>query len=471
MKLCIARFILPIAFFGSLATGCVQYAPKPLDAAAVERALEPPTAQQLRADARALNHPILAPVEVDLADGLSPVEASILAVLLNPEVRAERTRQALADAQLLQAGLLPNPQLSAGLDLPFSNDAADSFTGYNAGLSWDVTSLLTHRAHREAAAADAQSVLLDVAWKEWQLAEAAKIAVYDAIAFSAELDDARALDLELLEGRDAVRRAFDRHDKTLLELSAAETAYRDAHVAVLALEGQLAHARLVLNRSIGLPPDAVVQLQDDQPLPSRLEAPATQELATSLMDRRLDLLALRRGYESQEATLRAAVLAQFPKINLGATVARDTSRVNTVGLGATIDIPLFDRNQGVIAAETATRQKLFDEYVLRVFTARSDLEAALTDLRATNDQIAAAEAALPGFQTLARSYRAALEQGNADALSAYTAETTFLQRRIEVVKLKQQLVQNWVALELACGRYLPMHLLPSSTSTTTGVSR
>ena len=54
----------------------------------------------------------------------------------------------------------------------------------------------------------------------------------------------------------------------------------------------------------------------------------------------------------------------------------------------TIDIPLFDRNQGVIAQETATRQKLFDEYVNRLFEARSDVATAVTEIKGTNAQIA-----------------------------------------------------------------------------------
>src|SRR6185436_15653821 len=111
--------------------------------------------------------------------------------------------------------------------------------------------------------------------------------------------------------------------------------------------------------------------------------------------RRLDLLALKKGYDSQDAVLRAAILAQFPKATLGFNAARDTSDTRTIGLGATIDIPLFDRNQGVIATETATRQKLFDEYAVRVFEARSDVASAVVNIESLNAQLTAAQASLP----------------------------------------------------------------------------
>jgi outer membrane protein TolC len=466
-----SRFIFHLACMlpALLGGACARYVPQPLDDNAVERALRPEADDHLRAAARELRHPILQPLDVDLSRGLTPDGAAVLAVLVNPELRAERARRALADAQLLQAGLLPNPQLTAGPEFPFANDPADSFTGYSAGLSWDVTSLLTHRSHVDAARFGAQSVLLDVAWKEWQVAEAAKTAAYDVIALVAQLAEERRADQQFSENLEAVRRAVERHDKTLLELSAAEASFQDARAAVLATEKDLAHARQALNRSLGLPTDAVMQLHEVE-LPSHLEPPLLETLTNGLNDRRLDLVALRRGYDSQDATLRAAILAQFPRINFGVTVARDTSRVDTVGLGATIDIPIFDRNQGVIATEAATRQKLFDEYVLRVFTARSELATALADLRATNRQIDAAEAALPSFQTLAGSYHAALGRGNADILSAYAAQTALIQRRIDLAKLKQQLVQDWVTLEIASGQYLPMSqaataptTMPSST--------
>jgi hypothetical protein len=68
---------------------------------------------------------------------------------------------------------------------------------------------------------------------------------------------------------------------------------------------------------------------------------------------------MKAGYASQDETLRAAILAQVPRIGLGFTRAGDTSNVQTLGFGITLDLPTFDRNQGNIATERATRQKLF----------------------------------------------------------------------------------------------------------------
>ena len=94
-----------------LISGCATYSSMPLDRAVVDQQLAVPSATSLCVHAAEVHHPILAPIQLDLRNGLSPDEAAVLAVLLNPALRAERDRQAISIAQLLQAGILPNPTL------------------------------------------------------------------------------------------------------------------------------------------------------------------------------------------------------------------------------------------------------------------------------------------------------------------------------------------------------------------------
>ena len=158
--------------------GCQVYRPQPLTADAVDRALVPPQAAQLKVQADALKHPLLPPVTVDLADGLSPDEAAVVAVLVNPSLRSVRDGRALSDAQLLQAGLLPNPELALGFAAPTAGVTAGTVNAYTLGLDWEVTGLVGRRAGIEAARASRAAVDLDVAWQEWQVAQAARLAVY-----------------------------------------------------------------------------------------------------------------------------------------------------------------------------------------------------------------------------------------------------------------------------------------------------
>jgi outer membrane protein TolC len=437
-----------------IAGGCMGYEAKPLTPTTMQSALAAPTPDQIRVEAKSLKHPLLKPVEFDNRDGLTPEQAAIMAVLANPSLRAIRDQRGLAAAQTIQAGILPNPQLGVGFDFPYGGSDEGAVTAHAISLSWDVTQLISHDAKVRAASAQAASVDLDVAWQEWQIAQAARTAVYDVISLQAQLELSREIDRQLAQNLSIVRDAVDRHDKTLLDLAAAESASLQAHAAVLGQERDLNDARLALNKALGISPDADVKLNPKTSLADEVSVPSAEKILGGLEHRRLDLIALRMGYQSEEETLRAAVLEQFPKINIGFNQQRDNTNVESLGFAVTVDLPVFDRNQGAIATEKATRQKLFDEYVQRVYQARYDVYTAVDDLNAVVRQIKANQEALPSMQKLIDSYSAALNQGNVDVLSYYTAISDLAQKQLEVLKLRQQLTDGFVALELAAGEYL-----------------
>jgi hypothetical protein len=113
--------------------------------------LAPPALESIPIKAQMIHHPLLRPVNFDLRDGLSPDEAAILAVIANPQLRALRDQKGLAQAQLIQAGILPNPKLSYSLDIPMAGAIEGTVKGYGLGLGWDIISLLTRGAKLAAA--------------------------------------------------------------------------------------------------------------------------------------------------------------------------------------------------------------------------------------------------------------------------------------------------------------------------------
>ncbi len=435
--------------------GCQTYAPQPLTNDAVDARLRPPTSDALHARAADLHHPLLPPIEIRPDEGLTPDQAAIVAVLVNPNLRATRDARGTAAAALIQAGILPNPTLGYSSDFLAGGFTQGAFNAFGTTLAWDVTSLISHAAKVQASQLSAESVDLSVAWQEWQTAEGAKQAVYDLIGLRAQLAVLEEIDGRLQENFDLVRRAAAAGLQTAVDGAAAEGAARDARAAVLQARRDVGHQWLQLTRALGLAPDARPRLREDLELAASFDVPTPAALTADLDHRRIDLLALRRGYDSQEQTLRAAVLEQFPKINLGLNYASDNSNIHSVGLVATIDLPIFDRNQGAIAAERATRQRLFDEYAGRVFDGRADIATAVADLHDLNGQIADAQAAVPNLQRLVDAYKQAIDHGNADVLSYYVAWNNLAQKRLGVLRLQQQLADTRVALELASGRYFP----------------
>ena len=148
-----------------------------------------------------------------------------------------------------------------------------------------------------------------------------------------------------------------------------------------------------------------------------------------------------------------AILQQFPQISIGFDHARDNSNLYTIGFGVSMTLPIFDRNQGQIALERATRQQLFDQYTSRVFQARADIAELLVTIALLNQQIQSVRHAIPDLSNLVKAYQSAIEIGQVDVLNYYTAWNTLTDKKIDLLTLELQLVQSKIALEVASGRY------------------
>ena len=445
------------------AGGCSTYDGKPdaLGAAAVDAALAAPSIESVKVAAARLQHPLVAPLTIDGRDGFTPEEVAVMAVVTSPQLRALRAQRGVSRAQVVQAGILPNPQLGYSLDKPVGNDDAGLVNGKSLGLSWEVTSLLGRHDRIASARATADALDLTVAWQEWQTAQNTRLSAYRLLVLQQRLPLLRAIETDLGDTVAAFQVALSHGHATTNELTGASDAWITARSNRLAAEKEDRAERSALNLALGLPADADFKLKPANSI-SALPADLTPAaLLQGLEQRRLDLVALTLGYESNEATLRAAVKAQFPKIGLSFARVNDTSDVRTHTFGITVDIPLFDRGQGAIANGKATRQQLFDEYIARVAEARAQVPLIFADLAATRAQLATSTAALPEWERLVAAYEKAEASGHSDAPAYRDARGALATHRLEQAALQQQVFELEVALEIATGR-APLNPPPST---------
>jgi outer membrane protein TolC/predicted transposase YbfD/YdcC len=282
--------------------------------------------------------------------------------------------------QVKFCGLLPNPQISYSFSAPSGGTDAGMNNAFGVGLSWQVTSLIWQESKISAAEKQQQSVDLHIAWQEWQIAQAAKLATYQLIVYTRQHALLTAMAQRLEDNRARLQQAAEEGLVTELERVAAVSAKNLVDIRLLALEQQQKQQQQRLNRTLGLKPYEWVKLQQAIQLASHISLPDYEPLITDIEARRLDLLALKQGYESQEERVHIAVLKQFPKISIGLNHALDNSNLYTMGFGVSMTLPIFDRNQGKIALERATRQQLFDQYSSRLFQARADIAELLVTL-------------------------------------------------------------------------------------------
>jgi len=424
-----------------LLAGCASYTPRPLattpsdsDIAALSR------------DAATIDRPYLKPANVDLAAPLDDNAIAVIAVLNNPDLKAMRTKAGVADAQVFSARLLPDPTFSLGLGGILSGP--DPFSEIASGLGLDLNALRTGKVRRQAAEAQAKQVRLDLAWAEWQTAgqarlQAVRIRRLQGAIDLLRIDDAQA---QSLLGRNL--RAAARGDVASTSVEAVRTDAVATADKLRTAEHDLDAAQLELVKLLGLPPQTQLRLA-----PSVDNAPALDpaRLAQIALDNRLDLQALRAGYDAQEAAVHKAILDQFPSLALNLNFTRDTGGNNILGPTVDFTLPLWNRNRGGIAVERATREQLKAEYGARLFQTRADIAAAASAVTLARRQRDAVRAQLPELDRLARVSRAAAARGDVSRATAETAEGALRDKRVELATADQTIDEAMIALELLTG--------------------
>jgi outer membrane protein TolC len=424
----------------------------PASQASISESIQPKQPSDLAQAAAALKHPLLSPITIGRDGTLTPQGAGVVAVIQNPGLRAARSRRGVAAAQLLQAGILPNPQLSASIDFPIAGATEGAVDAFGLGATWDVTSLITKEQERLAALHEAEAVDLEIAWQEWQAAMGAKLHATRVLWLSIQRDE---LGRQVAQTEKVATAAADNARAglvTVIESEAAAALLQNRRASLLAVEASLVSESFQLRQAMGLPPDAALSIVDE---PSdKASLPSEPGVLDSVEHSRLDIAALHAGYASQEAKLHAAVLSQFPKIGLGITRARDTSDVGTIGFGITLDLPIFDRGQGRIAIERATRQQLFDELAARTFEARGDAQRALAELRAMGPQVDEARRTAERLGSLAGALTDAKARGDADVVQTTQAQNDAADAVLESLRMRQQQAELRIALEVATGELI-----------------
>ena len=433
-----ALWLLPL-----LVAACATYTPRPLDED-VEAVLRSPDRAVLVREAA--ERP--APVVLDFTKPLSGEQVAVIAVLASPDLRALRTQAAVADAQAFAAGLLPDPQLSLGIDKHLAPEDPTATTGGSAGLSLDIFGLLAQRAERRAAEARASSVRLDIAWQEWMTAGQARL-LARRLAYQ-EQEARLAHEAAQLAG-DALDRALPvATDLRAEELQALRLADADARQRALTAVRELHATHYEFNHLLGLRPEEHLELEAPPDL-RPWQKPDAAALFERARAQRLDLAALRRGYDSQEASVQRAVLGQYPRLALTLNAARDTAGVSTAGPAVSLDLPLWNRNRGALAQAGADRDRLRAEYAARMHQLRSDI-AALVDALDIDET---ARATLAQQLALARAavdrVTAAAARGDVTRSVADAARAAMLDRELALTMLERTCAEQRLGLELAVG--------------------
>lgn len=437
----VAPFVILIAL-----SGCATFRSVPLEP--VVGALATPGESVLVRDASAIDRLWLRPIAIDLSHPLDANAVAVLAVLANPELKAQRARAKVATAQVFAAGLLPDPTISLAADFVIGGPATTTGSSIASSLAQDLSGLLSRSAIVKGAKASERQVRLDLAWAEWQTSGLARLQAVRLVALTEQLEwlrQSRGAASSLLE---RTMRAVGRGDLSPDQLQSARLADSGAQDKFRAGEAAVDSARIELNRLLGLPPDSQLRLANFE---APAHAPPPLMLFETARSKRTDLAALAAGYEAQEAAVRKAILDQFPSFSLTLNGSRNESGNRFIGPAVGFTLPLWNRNRGGIAVQEATRQVLKAEYEARLYQARSDIYALVAALDTARRQRAEAAATLPAVERYAAATARAARRGDLSQATSETAAQTLRDRQIAISQLDQNIAEQSIALEIAGG--------------------
>ena len=387
---------------------------------------------------------------IDSARPLTIDQIGLLAILNDPDLKAEAGTIDLAHAGIVQATIIPNPVAAVSFGALISGPG--TISSLSAALSQGIAQLITRQARVQSAELHADQVDADQLWRQWQVAQKARqlaADIYaDGLAIALTVKEIELLSQEL----DEVKQAIAAGNLTIAAQAPLAGALAVAERALINLKlGRLKNWQ-ALDGLLGLEPSVRFRIARPAlgPLPKNIDA-----LLENLPERRPDLAALQLGYNSAEEDIRAAILGQFPALTLGASYNRDTSDVVTVGPTFDLGVPVFDRNQGQIAKAAATRILLRAQYQARIDSAVATVRALVAQVRQLSADLVTARSAAATAQSLATTAQQAYAQNNLDQRTMTDYVTTALERRLEVITIEKQINEDKIFLAVELGLGLP----------------
>lgn len=442
-----ARFLFPATALAL--TGCVNHAPRPLEPDAVltellRRSEEPaPVAH----DGPGSTEWFPFEAEVGLADGLTLAEANALALYYAPQVRVARAGARVTGALVLKAGVLANPQLFAGPRV----SSADSSLIFPASLSWELPLWGRRDAEREVAIAqleERERAVIDVELETLVAVREAYLRLGRRRREEVVLSAAAAASVEVVEWVAALRRVGE-VDAAALFLARAEN--DEAHAALESARADALRTRRALLAVVGLHPDAAVEPLVDE---TSEGMPPLGEPDPDALLRVPSVRAAEAAYESAEAALRLEILRQYPTIRIGPEFEDDRGD-SSFGVGVGVTLPVFNRNEGGIAAALEARDEAGERYRSALLQTLHDAAAARDDLAASDRLLSLyRDGAMRDAEEASASLVIRLRTGRAEVFEVLSAQRAIARARVRVIELEERVNVQRMRAAVASGRAL-----------------
>lgn len=452
-----------------VAGGCASIDPKP----DINRAAT--TVQERSGFAAAWDQPWSGALEA--WDGRSPLamdQAIISALKNNREIRADVELIGVGRADLVQAGLLPNPVLSVFLRFPI--DPVEGYSQAGASVVQSFVALWLRPGRIRAAEARLNESVLSLSDKALRLVSDVK-ASHARLVYGQRGVALTRQNIEMVETSIVALQARIRAGEgTQLDVNRARHQLLGLRADLTRRERDLAKERRELLRLMGFAAAADgwtaadgadgARPPHEPTMPDGFTEAVAIDLATT---QRLDVAAGRAVVEASSADLSVEERSRIRDLGLGVTFEQTEEKGRFIGPELEISVPIFDLNQAQIAkAGSLARAALitYEAVTQRAVTqARSafveaDTSARLADMY-LHDVLTLAEQNL----SLAES---SLRAGQADVTVLLEAQRNVVEARQALNDLEHQASLARIDLEYAVGGRLILPAAPSPVPAPSG---
>ena len=449
------RFLLPILSLGLLSAGCARFEPRPLA----------PEQGAARLEERSLTNAALRGfIETNLQHRLAvwplpewEIETLTLAAFYyQPGLEVTRARLAVALAGEFAAGGRPNPILNVTPGYNFTTLSPSPWIPLG---SLDIPlETAGKRGYRRAQAAHlADAARLNLAAAAWQVRVDLRSALLDLAAADRREQLLRS---ELSLQEEIVRRLDQQVEAGAASSSEALPARIARHKTGIDLadaQRQAGESRSRVAEIIGVPARALDGCRRvwDWLAPENGTELTTAEVRRAALLSRPDILGALAEYEASQSALQLEIAKQYPDVHLQPGYEFDQGD-SKWSLGLTVELPVFNHNQGPIAEAKARRREAAARFNALQAKVLAEIDRAIAAYHFIETNSAAIEALARAQAKRAESIQAQFNSGAVERLDllnarleSAAAESLRLENR---VKLQQALAALEDAVHRPLGR-------------------
>jgi len=411
---------LPVLLSAVLA-GCLHYEAKPLA----------PLEAMSRMEARSLTDPGLAAYMEKYSAGVArqwPRQAwdlpalTLAAFYFHPSLDVARAQWQVSEAEVISAGARPNPSIGIGPEFSFNPDSGVSpwIAGFNFDIPVETAGKRGYRIDQAQHLSEAARLNIgSVAWDVYSNLRNNLVAFATANRRMQLLQDRQQVQFQIVKllDRRLAAGAIAPH-----ELAPARIELAREQLQLQEAQRELIKSRTGVAEAMGLPAEALADVQLDYDI-ERVPAATddVHEARRQALHNRTDIAGALADYAASQSALQLEIARQYPDVHIGSGYEYDQGQ-NKWTLGIGVELPVFNQNQGGIAAAEARRAESAARFTALQAGIVSAIDWAVAQQRLALDQLRSAAALLVAQEQQFAAIDSQYQAGDIDLLDFLTAK-------------------------------------------------